>query len=91
MRTLRLLPLALPLLASGCDAAGLGLGIGTQCASEKQQVRQRHGVPDDVNQGSRSEQWVYNDERLAYTFSWDQEGENCSVSSTSFVRLPPPR
>lgn len=88
----RRLPLAatvgLALLLAGCDA-DLGLGIGTRCAAEKQGVRQRLGTPDRVEQGVRGDLWVYNAERVAYEFSWDQNGENCVVRTSSFVRLPP--
>lgn len=81
-----LLALALPLLA-GCES-GLGLGTGTQCAAEKQNVRRQHGQPDRVDQGIRSEFWFYNDERITYEFSWDQTGESCSVQTRRFTRLP---
>jgi membrane protease YdiL (CAAX protease family) len=87
----RRLPLAaaaaLTLLLAGCDA-DLGLGIGTQCAAEKREVRQRLGTPDRVEQGIRGELWVYNAENLAYEFSWDQNGENCTVQVRSAARLP---
>lgn len=91
MRTIPLLSLGLLLAAPGCDAAGLALGVGTRCAAEKQEVRQRHGTPDRVDEGTRSELWAYNRERLTYRFSWDQDGEGCSVSTSSFVRLPASR
>jgi len=86
-RTL-LLSLGPALLAAGCDAAGLGLGIGARCQSEKLQVRQRHGTPDRVDEGERSELWAYNQERLTYRFTWDQDGEDCSVTQASFTRIP---
>ena len=83
-----LLSLGLAALGAGCDA-GLGLGIGSRCGAEKLEIRQRLGQPDRIEEGSRSEFWIYNAERITYEFSWDQNGENCSVQSRRFSRLPP--
>ncbi len=81
MRTSLLLPFGLALLAAGCDASGLGLGFGTRCAMEKQRIQRQLGPPDRVEEGVQSEIWQYFDENRAFVFSWDQEGENCVVSS----------
>lgn len=91
MMQLRGFPFLLaPLLLAGCEP-GLGLGIGTRCEAEKQDVRRQHGIPDDVQEGIRSEIWIYNPPaRITFTFSWDQEGENCTVRRSSFAELPAP-
>lgn len=87
MRGIRLLLLTLVTLGTGCDD-GLGLGIGTRCAAEKQRVRQQFGQPDRVEEGARSEFWVYNARRITYEFSWDQTGERCVVRTAGFQRTP---
>lgn len=88
-RTTLALALGLLLAAAGCDA-GLGIGTGTRCAGEMQGIRLRHGQPDRVEEApdARSQFWFYNAERITYEFSWDQEGENCSVRSARFVHVP---
>ena len=82
-----LLCLGVAVLGTGCET-GLDIGIGTRCAAEKRGVRQRMGQPDRVEEGTRSEFWVYNSSRTTYEFSWDASGESCVVRTGRFQKLP---
>lgn len=74
----RLFPAILLIVLPGCVD---GLGIGAACESEMQQVRRRHGAPDQQARGMRSEIWLYGQppSGFYYEFSWGSAGEPCQV------------
>ncbi len=74
----RLFPLLLLMVLPGCLD---GLGIGGACESEMQEVRRRHGAPDQQARGLRSEIWLYGraPNGFYYEFNWGSAGEPCQV------------
>jgi hypothetical protein len=86
----RLLLLLLLLVLPGCLD---GLGIGSACESEMQDVRRRHGAPDQQARGVRSEIWLYGRSPggFYYEFSWGSAGEPCQVVGPISQSLLPDR